>query len=288
MGILHHVKAKAIAFDFDGTLVSSGLDKCVHVMYAAYVACAATEFRRFLHPRDPDRDVERLLRGVLPYPGAPRYQQLAALVNSVINDRPIIVEAPAALGVAPALAAEYDALRNTFNATYSGLNAAAAGAYWKAYPTALAAIPRLALDFDLYVASGVPQELLEADLVGHGYDPSHFRGIWGANPRGGADKAELLGRIRTLGYRDVLFVGDAARDLEYAQAADVKFFRIAVADDFIRLEAIVRQGFPDRPEPWPWTDDEIEFLRAKARYLIAALLADRPLSPGEAADAIHS
>ena len=282
------MKAKAIAFDFDGTLVGSGSDKCVHVMYAAYVACAATGFRRFLQPLDPGRDVERLLRGVLPYPGAPRFQQLAALMNSLIHDRPVVVEAPAGLGIEPALAAEYEGVRNTFNTTYSALNDAAAATYWKAYPTALAAVPRLALDFDLYIASGVPQDLLEADLVRHGYDPRHFRGIWGANRQGGADKAELLGRIRSLGYHDVLFVGDATRDLEYAQAAGVKFFRVEGADDFLRLEAMVGQGFPDRPEPWVWTDAELEFFRAKTLHLIEALLAGRPLSPLEAAEAIHS
>ena len=36
------MKDRAIAFDFDGTLVHSGYDKCVHIMYAAYVACAAS------------------------------------------------------------------------------------------------------------------------------------------------------------------------------------------------------------------------------------------------------
>jgi phosphoglycolate phosphatase-like HAD superfamily hydrolase len=282
------MKAKAIAFDFDGTLVGSGSDKCVHVMYAAYVACAATGFRRFLDPRDPGRDVERLVRGVLPYPGAPRFQQLAALVNALIHDRPIVVEAPAGLDIEPALAAEYEGLRNTFNSAYSALNAAAATTYWKAYPTALAALPRLAQDFDLYVASGVPQDLLEADLIRHGYDPCHFRGVWGADRQGGGDKAELLGRIRSLGYLDVLFVGDATRDLEYAQAADVKFFRVEGADDFLRLEAMVWQGFPDRPNPWAWTDTELEFFRAKTLHLIEALLAGRPLSPVEAVDAIHS
>jgi phosphoglycolate phosphatase-like HAD superfamily hydrolase len=282
------MKAKAIAFDFDGTLVGSGSDKCVHVMYAAYAACDATGFRRFLRPRDPGRDVERLIRGVLPYPGAPRFQQLSALVNSLIHDRPVVVEVPAGLGIEPELAAEYEGLRDTFNATYSALNDAAATTYWKAYPTALKAIPRLALDFDLYIASGVPQDLLEADLVGHGYGPRHFREIWGANRQGGADKAELLERIKARGYQDVLFVGDATRDLEYAQAADVKFFRVAGAEDFTRLEAIVRQGFPDRPEPWAWTDAELEFFRAKTLRLVEALLSGHPLSPLEATEAIHS
>ena len=282
------MKNNAIAFDFDGTLVHSGSDKCVHIMYAAYVACAATGFRRFLHPGDPGRDVERLLRGVLRYPGAPRFQQLAALVNSLVHDRPVAVEAPAGLEVPPELAAEYQRVRTTYDAVYTALNDAAAARYWTAYPTALEVIPRLAADFDLYIASGVPQDLLAADLVRHGFDRCHFQDIWGANRQGGADKAELLGRITARGYRDVLFVGDATRDLEYAQAAGVKFFRVEGPEDFPRLAALVRTEFPDRAEPWTWTAAEEEFFRSKTRHLVEALLAGHPLSPPEATDAIHA
>ncbi len=282
------MKDRAIAFDFDGTLVHSGYDKCVHIMYAAYVACAATGFRRFLHPRDPGLDVERLLCGLLHYPGAPRFQQLAALVNSVIHDRPVAVEVPAGLLVEPELAAEYESVRRAYDTVYTALNDAAAAKYWKAYPTALETIPRLAADFDLYIASGVPQDLVEADLVRHGYDPRQFRAVWGANRRGGTDKAELLRRIQARGYRDVLFVGDATRDLEYAQAAGVKFFRYKVPEDFPRLAALVQGGFPDRAEPWSWTDAEKEFFRSKTRRLVEAHLAGHPLSPVEATDAIHA
>ena len=282
------MKNNAIAFDFDGTLVRSGSDKCVHIMYAAYVACAATGFRRFLHPGDPGGDVERLLRGVLRYPGAPRFQQLTALVNSLVHDRPVAVEAPAGLEVPPELAAEYQCVRTTYDAVYTALNDAAAATYWTAYPTALEVIPRLFADFDLYIASGVPQDLLEADLARHGFDRCHFQGIWGANRQGGADKAELLGRIVARGYRDVLFVGDATRDLEYAQAAGVKFFRVEGPEDFPRLAALVRTGFPDRPDPWTWPAAEEEFFRSKTRRLVKALLAGHPLSPTEATDAIHA
>ncbi len=282
------MKDRAIAFDFDGTLIHSGYDKGVHLMYATYVACATSAFRRFLHPRDPSRDVERLLRGFLQYPGAPRFQQLAALVNSLIHDRPVAVETPAGLGLAPELDAEYDTVRRTYDAVYTALNEAAAATYWKAYPAALETIPRLAADFDLYIASGVPQVLLEADLMRHGYDARHFQGIWGANPQGGADKAELLRRVAARGYEDVLFVGDANRDLEYARAAGVKFFRVEVPEDFLRLTALIRHGFPDLGEPWTWTEADKQFFRTKTRRLVDALLAGRPLSPTEAAETIHA
>ena len=282
------MKDRAIAFDFDGTLVHSGHDKNVHVMYAAYVACATTAFRRFLHPEDAGRDLERLLRALLPYPGAPRFQQLAALLNGLIHDRPVVVEAPAGLGLEPELAAEYERVRQAFNTVYSALNDAAADKYWKAYPTALETIPRLAADFDLYIASGIPQDILEADLLRHGYDRRHFQEIWGANPQGGADKAELLQKIKARGYRDVLFVGDATRDLEYAQEAGVKFFRYEVPEDFPRLAALVRGSFPDRAEPWSWSEADIAFFRGKSLRLVEALLAGHPPTPAEATDLIHA
>ncbi len=281
------MKDGAIAFDFDGTLVHSGFDKGVHIMYSVYAACAATGFRRFLHLHDPGRDLECLLLGLLQYPGAPRVQQLAALLNSLIHDRPVAVAAPEGLDLDPDRVAEYDSVRRTFEATYTALNDAAAGKYWKAYPAALEALPRLAADFDLYIASGVPQDVLEGDLVRHGYDRRLFQSIWGADRQGGADKAELLGRIRARGYRDVLFVGDANRDLEYAQTAGVKFFRIRIPEDFRRLALLVQRGFPNQTEPWTWTETEKEFFRSKTRRLIEALLAGQSLSPTEVADTIH-
>jgi len=281
------MKDRAIAFDFDGTLVHSGFDKGVHIMYAVYAACAATRFRRFLHPHDPRGDLERLLRGLLQHTGAPRFQQLAALLNSLIHDRPVVVEAPHGLEVDPNLAAEYDCVRRTYDVTYTALNDAAARKYWKAYPAALEIVPRLAVDFDLFIASGVPQDMLEDDLARHGYDRRLFQGIWGADRQGGADKAELLGRIKARGYRDVLFVGDASRDLEYARTAGVKFFRIKDPGDFHSLAALVQRGFPNRAEPWTWTETDKRFFRSKTRRLVEALLAGRPLSPTEAVDAIH-
>lgn len=278
----------AIAFDFDGTLVGSGSDKGVHIMYAAYAACAATELRCFLHPDDPGGDVERLLRALLRYPGAPRFQQLAACVNSLVHDRPVAVDAPGGLGLTARLAEGYARLRQAYDATYTALNDAAAAKYWAAYPDALLTLPRLAADFDLYIASGVPQELLHADLLRHGYDPGCFQAVWGADRQGGDDKAELLRRIRSRGYRDVLFVGDATRDLEYAREAGVKFFRIAGSGDFLRLAVLVRGGFPDQAEPWDWTEAEVALLRAKTRHLVVQLIAGRPLSPAEAVDVLHA
>jgi phosphoglycolate phosphatase-like HAD superfamily hydrolase len=282
------VKDGTLAFDFDGTLIHSGSDKGVHIMYAVYEACAATRFRQFLHPHEPGRDVERVLCGLLQYPGAPRFQQIAALLNSLIHDRPLAVEAPDGLALDPDLSAEYASLRRTCDATYTALNDAAAAKYGKAFPAALETLPMLAADFDLYIASGVPLDILDTDLARHGYDRRLFQCVWGTDRQGGGDKAELLGRIRARGYTDVLFVGNANRDLEYARKAGVKFYRIRCSEDFVQLSVSVRRSFPNQAEPWGWTEADKEFFRSRTRRLVDALLSGKPLSPTEGADVIHA
>jgi len=57
----------------------------VHIIYSVYAACAATGFRRFLHPNDP----AAIWSASCAPPAVrrrPRFQQLAALLNSLIHD----------------------------------------------------------------------------------------------------------------------------------------------------------------------------------------------------------
>lgn len=279
---------QAIAFDFDGTLVNSGYDKHVNVMYAAYAACAATGFRRFLRPADPDDDVRRALSGLLRYPGAPRFEQLAAMVRSFVEGRPEAFRSPSELDVGPDLEREYEAVKREFDRVYSALNAAAARRYWRVFPGVPEAIRELARGFDLYIASGLAQDALARDFAHHGLDRSCFVDVWGANAQGGDDKAELLRRIRARGYGGVLFVGDANRDLEYARAAGARFFRIRGAADFTRLVRAVRGGLPDEPDAWDWTDAERRIFFRKARELVGRLVDGRAMSPNEAADWVRA
>lgn len=281
------MKDRAIAFDFDGTLVYSGLDKGVHVMYSGYAACAEGPYRRFLHPDDPGLDVERVLQALLDYPGAPRFQQLSAMANALIHGRPEAVEDPSDLDVPPDVLAAYPALKDRYNRIYNSINNAAAERHWKAIPEAQEAIRILAPDFDLFVATGVLQDVLEEDLARHDFDRSLLQGAWGADRNGGNDKGRLLQRIKARGYEAVLFVGDTNRDLEYALQAGVNFFRYRVPDDFRRLVDELKSGMPHEPDSWSWTEGDIEFFRSKTRRLVDALLADRPLSPAQITDSIN-
>lgn len=282
------MKTQAIAFDFDGTLVDSGYDKHVNVMYAAYAACAATGYRRFLRPGDPDEDVRRALSGLLRYPGAPRFEQLAAMVRAFIDGRPEAFRAPAELRVGPELEREYEAVRREFDRVYSALNAAAARRYWRVFPGVPEAFRELSARNDLYIASGLAQDALDRDFAHHGLDRSLFAGVWGADPAGGDDKAELLRRVRARGYGGVLFVGDANRDLDYAKASGVRFFRVRGAADIPRLVVAVRRALPDEPEPWDWTEGERRVFFTTARGLVERLLAGRPMEPDEAADWVRA
>lgn len=102
------------------------------------------------------------------------------------------------------------------------------------------------------------------------------------------DKAELVGRIKVRGYQDVLFVGDANRDLEYARRAGVTFVRMRCAEDFRSLAVLVQRGFPNQAEPWAWTEAQKERFRSSTCGLVDALIAGQPLAPAEAADMIHA
>lgn len=273
---------RAIAFDFDGTLVRSGMEKGVHILYAGYVACDRTAFRRFLHPADPAPDIRRLLAALLRYPGAPRFEQLSAMVNSLVHGR-AEAAGPDALGLEPALAAEYPALTREYDRFYSALNEAAAASYWKAYPEAGPALGELGRRFDLYIASGVVQEILERDMALHGFAADRFVAAWGSDARGTRDKGAMLAAIRARGYRDTLFVGDANRDLEYARAAGVKFFRIREGSDFERLIRLARAELPDEPDPWAWTEEETRFFLDSALELAVRYRSGLSPTPADVA-----
>jgi hypothetical protein len=78
----------AIVFDFDGTLIKNGKynnDKSIHIMYASWVSCYENKFREFLQSDNIKSDVFHMSRAYMHYPGAPRFQQLAAIVNALVN-----------------------------------------------------------------------------------------------------------------------------------------------------------------------------------------------------------
>lgn len=272
------MKSLAIGFDFDGTLIKGGMDKGIHLMYAAWIACAQTEMKDILHPADLPRDVDRMVRAYLHYPGAPRFQQLAAIVNCLANNKPIAFAKPEEAGLPAQYVAAYGAVRNKYNEVYSSLNDIAATKYWRPFPSAKSTLQELSNSADLYVCSGVTLDILQKDFDHHGFDRSLFLAVWGADPSGGADKAELLRRIKIKGYKDLLFVGDSTKDQEYAHLAGAHFHRIKDDADYGRLLDYIRKGaLPNLTQPWTYTPDQIAHYKSKTLKILQAYAAGIPM-----------
>ena len=282
------LKNSVIVFDFDGTLIRGGQDKGIHLMYASWVACYESGFREFLRPDTPDEDVDRLLHAYLKYPGAPRFQQFTAFVNSLINNNPIAVDDPTELNISQESQSRYDDVRNTYNTVYSSLNDIAAEKYWRPFPSVKETLRFLAEYYDLYIASGLPQNLLKQDVRHHGFERALFLGIFGSDKRGGSDKGKILKKIKAKGYKEMLFVGDSTKDLEYAAIANVNFFRIKENSDYQRLLNILPERMPDENQLWTFTKEEIEFFKKTTRYLLEAYCSGNPMSPGEITDFINA
>ncbi|MCK5672124.1 MAG: HAD family hydrolase, partial [Spirochaetales bacterium] len=140
--------------------------------------------------------------------------------------------------------------------------------YWKPFPVMKETLQTLFLSYDLYIASGVTEDILQKDFDHHYFDRSIFHGIFGGNSKGGSDKGSILKKIKQSGYNDILFVGDSTKDLEYAIEAEVKFFRIKKNIDYIRLISSIKENFPDEKKRWFYTHKEINFFREKTLFLL--------------------
>lgn len=273
------MRTTAIAFDFDGTLIRGGWDKGVHILYASYLACAERGFGDYVKPGDLERNLPRMVRAYMNYMGSPRFQQLSAIVNALVNDVPFSVDNPADLKVDAAHLAVYEDVKNRYNELYSALNDTAARLFWRPFPSVRGALAELAKYHDLYIASGVLQEILDGDLAKHAFDTSVFRGIYGSNRTGGADKGQILMRIREMGYERLLFCGDSSKDCEYANAARVPFFRVRNDASYGELLAALKRGeWPDQPVPWSEGPELAAYYLEKGRKPIAAYLAGRPMT----------
>jgi len=263
------MKQAAIVFDFDGTLINSSLDKAIHILFACFVACWDTEFKKFLHPDNFEMDIDRMIPGLVKYPGAPRFQQLSAIISCIVRNKPEPVKNPCELGLEEPLQRKYNIFQQRYNEVYSGLNDAAAKLFWKPVPHVKELIEILSKDYDLYVASGVVQEILEKDFDRHGFDRKFFAGIKGSDASGTIEKTQILTQIKNRGYKDVLFIGDSIKDLEYAKKAGVKFFRIKTADDYIKLRNQIKSNsLPDKQNKWEYTTQDITLIKSKVLFLI--------------------
>lgn len=254
------IKNRAIAFDFDGTLIQGGLDKSIHIMFSSWMACFHTRYRRYINPDDPSHDVDSMLSAYVKYPGSPRFQQLSAIVKALVNGNLASAD--------KSLQREYPKVKELYNNKYSALNSIAAEKYWKPFPAIKETLQILYQSYDLYIASGVTEDILQNDIDHHHFDRSLFRGIYGGNLKGGSDKGSILKKIKQSGYEDILFIGDSSKDLEYAIEAGVKFFRIKENNDYLRLLSEIRENFPDIKKRWFYTKHEINFFREKTLFLL--------------------
>ncbi len=304
------MKTTALVFDFDGTLVDGGLDKGIHIMYAAWVTCFENGLAAHLHPRNLEIDLARLLQAYLLYPGAPRFLQLKALAGALLGQEQLD---EARLSLEPGVLEAFPRLKEPYNRLYSALNVAAASRYWRPFPSCKGVLAALAKDYDLFIASGVPRKLLEEDLTRFDFDRGLFQGVFGSDQRGGSDKGTLLKKIKNSGYRELLFVGDSTKDLEYAGQAGIPFFRIRADDDFSRLqialtaglpgeglpdaalpdaalpgEGLPDTGLPDESRPWTFTEDEIALYRRKVTLLLESYVSGKRLSPEEISRLVNS
>lgn len=280
------MKNTLIAFDFDGTLINSGNDKVIHVMYSAYAACHATGFRQFLDLDDAPADLHRIMRTHIPNAGAPRFHQLAAIVNTIATGRREALDLQAT-DLDDALLQEYPTVKQTYNDIYSALNAAAAQHHWDVFPSAKPTLQELAQTCDLAIASGVTHDILIADLAHHNFDLDLFIDVRGADTDGGTNKADILTDLRSRGYRDILFVGDSTRDQQYAAQAGTKFYRIAHDADFPRLLDTLKTHLPDNRRPWQYTETDKAFFARKTIHLMQQLIAAHPLTPEQTTHYIH-
>jgi len=282
------MKDRAIVFDFDGPLVSSGKDKAIHILFSAFVACWDTCFKQFLHPENPEMDLEKMMKGLLRYPGAPRFQQLSAIISCIVRDIPEAVNTPCELGIDLYLQQQYVKLKNRYNEFYSSLNEAAAKLFWKPLKGVKEIIEKLSQHYDLYVASGIIQEILEKDFRHHGFDKKKFSGIFGSDPSGNIDKAVILERIKNRGYKEILFIGDSRKDFEYARKAGVKFYKVRTETDYKNLMQKMKKGLPDRTETCEFTKQEIAQIKSKVLELMKLYASGKEISFQEITSLINT
>ncbi|MDR7555829.1 MAG: HAD hydrolase-like protein [Armatimonadota bacterium] len=190
-----------VVFDYDGTLVDTFAAKQAAYTRAVLETLALDESARALVEASYARTS-----------GAHRFTQLAETARE--------------LGVPVT-----DAQREEFSRRFSAYNAALADAMPE-FPSARRVLQGLAARYDLVLTSGMPQDVLVADVRRRGL-LAYFTRVEGG------DKAATLDRLRAEGRRVVLMVGDTAHDASVAGSRGVPFYRVGSDADLARLLEIL-------------------------------------------------
>ncbi|MCK5845702.1 MAG: hypothetical protein KAG97_13395, partial [Victivallales bacterium] len=262
-------------------------DKGVHILYSSWVACREDGLETFTHPDSLDTDVQEMLTAYIRYPGSPRFEQLSAIVNALVNGKYDSVASSGELGLPVELEMSYDSVKSKYNTLYSSLNDAAAERHWRPYATVKRFLSAAADVFDLHIASGVTQDILERDLERHSFDDSLFLSVQGGDSSGGNDKGTILCSFKSLGYEKILFIADSNKDLEYAEFAGVNFYRIQSDDDYKRLFETLPEFPDDQRDAWGFSERELDFFKFKTFELLRTYVSGEHLSPEEITDFIN-
>jgi len=106
-----------------------------------------------------------------------------------------------------------------FNQKYTDLNTERSK-NWKTFPDTVSVIIKLAEKYDLYIGSSLLNPLLNVEVANYPEIDKNMMEIYGG------DKSEALKKVKSFGYKKIVFVGDMPADRVVAEKNSVPFYRI--------------------------------------------------------------
>jgi len=142
------------------------------------------------------------------------------------------------------------AVRERYNKVYSDLNDLAAERYWRPFADAKPTLAQLFRSYDLYVCSGVIEQILQRDFDHHGFDRSIFQAVWGATSREAPTRRTWL-RKDGQGLPAGAVVGRFHQGSGVRRHAGAKFFACGGQRQLrASCSPALKTGLPDQTQPW--------------------------------------